>query len=148
MPVQSHPPAPPATLLPETEDARGALGDKTAVRMTSFPFKVGRESRDGAFQRLKAEVERRIGGHPPLNHLYLLEPPGPIHISREHFAIDWIDGRFVLFDRGSTCGTGVAGRRLGADTKVASLDLRDGDPIVVGAAGSPYVFRFRVSTIP
>jgi hypothetical protein len=145
--VPSHPPPPQATLLPETEEARGALGDKTAVRMTSFPFKVGRESRDGRFQKLKAEFDRRMGGHPPLNDLYLIEPPGPLQISREHFAIDWIDGQFFLLDRGSTCGAGVAGRRVGAETGTASIDLHDGDPIVVGAERSPYVFRFRVSTI-
>ena len=59
-----------------------ALGSQPAVRMTEFPFKVGRENRR-RLEKLQTEVDRRLGGVPLLNDLYLLEPSsGSLHISR------------------------------------------------------------------
>src|SRR5690349_21229078 len=96
-----------ATLVAATEEARAALGGKRELRVSSFPFKVGRESRINPLARLKSEMERRLGGAPQLNDLYLLEPASTnlLHISRQHFQIDWADDHFVLLDRESACGT-------------------------------------------
>ena len=135
---------PSATLVAVTDEARFALGGRPAVRMTEFPFKVGRESRQ-RFEKLRTEVDRRLGGVPPLNDLYLVEPSSDsLHISREHLAIGYLDGRFFLVDRGSACGTTAAGARVGGDRKEGRADLRDGDLIVIGSDDSPYVFRFHV----
>jgi len=137
--------APSAILVPVTDEARTAIGHRSEVRLTGFPFKVGRESRVGRFEKLKAEVERRLGGLPPMNDLFLIEPSAhPFHISREHFAIDYVDGKFVLVDRESACGTGVGGDRVGSDRRSRQAILQDGDEIVVGAANSPFVFRFLI----
>jgi hypothetical protein len=135
---------PSATLVAVTDEARAALDTKPAVRMTAFPFKVGRESRQ-TFERLQTEVDRRLGGVPPLNDLYLLEPPSDsLHISREHLAIGYVDGRFFLVDRGSACGTAVAGARVGGDRTEGRVDLHDGDEIVIGGPDSPFIFRFHI----
>jgi hypothetical protein len=135
-----------ATLVAVTDEARSALGNRADVRMSQFPFKVGRESRR-RLERLKTEVDRRLGGVPPLNDLYLIEPlSDSLHISREHLAILYLDGKYVLVDRESACGTLVAGIRVGGDRTEGRADLRDGDLIVIGAAASPYVFRFQVRT--
>ena len=134
-----------ANLVPVTDEARTAIGNRSDVRVTEFPFRVGRESRVGRFERLKEEVERRLGGLAPVNHLYLIEPSSnPFHVSREHFEIHHLDGQFVLVDRESACGTGVGVVRVGSDRRERRAVVRDSDLIVVGAANSPFVFRFQV----
>jgi hypothetical protein len=128
-----------------TGEARAALGDKPEVRISGFPFNVGRESRVGAIDKLKSAIERRLGRATQLNHLYLIEPLSqPLHISREHFAILHLNGGYVVVDRASTCGLRVSGKEVGGDAAVSHADIKDGDLIVVGAAQSPYVFRFEV----
>src|SRR5262245_17734835 len=129
-----------------TEQARAALGNRPEVLITEFPFKVGRESRNGTLEKWRATLERRRGSVPPVNDLYLLEPmSNALHISREHFAIWHVDGRFVFMDRDSACGTIVSGTMLGGDGTARRVDLKDGDEIVVGSAASPYVFRFNTT---
>ncbi len=128
-----------------TDDARAALGGKTEIRVSHFPFKVGRESRIGAMDKLKSAIERRMSGAPQLNDLYLVEPlSASMHLSREHFAIQRADDRYVVVDRGSACGLYVSGAQVGADAAVSHAEIRSGDLIVVGAKQSPYVFRFEV----
>ena len=136
---------PSAILVPVTDEARATLGNRPNVRVAELPFNVGRECRVGRFEKWKQEVERRLGGLKPLNHLYLIEPSAhPFHISREHFTIDQVDGQLVLVDRESACGTGVGVVRIGSDRRERRANLRDGDLIVVGAANSPFVFRFQI----
>jgi hypothetical protein len=143
--MASRHPVPSAVLIPLTDQARATLGNRPNVRVSELPFNVGRESRIGRFEKWKQEVERRLGGFAPLNHLYLIEPSAhPFHISREHFAIEQVDGQFVLIDRGSACGTGVGVVRIGSDRRERRSNLRDGDLIVIGADNSPFVFRFQV----
>lgn len=135
---------PSATLVAVTDEARSALDSQPAVRLTEFPFKVGRECRR-RLERLQTEFDRRVGGVPPLNNLYLIEPSSDsLHISREHLAIGHMDGRFFLLDRGSACGTTVAGTHVGGDRTEGRAELHDGDLIVIGSGDSPYVFRFHV----
>jgi len=69
-----------------------------------------------------------------------------LQISREHFAIERATGSYFLVDRGSACGTIVAGRHIGGDRAGGRTELRSGDEIVVGTDGSPYVFRFEIAT--
>lgn len=132
-----------ATLTAVTDEARYALG-QTDVHITAFPFKIGRESRR-RLEKLHVEVDRRLGGVPPLNDVYLLERPSEsLHISREHLAICHADGKYFVVDRESACGLSVGGKRIGGDRSMGRADLHDGDLIVIGAADSPYIFRFKL----
>ena len=134
-----------ASLIALTPEAEAALDNRKEVHIRSLPFKVGRESRTRVFDRVRTEMDRRLAGRPAVNNLYLLEPPAPLlHISREHFLIDWVDGRFALFDRASACGTIVSGKAIGGDSSTTCVELRDGDTIVVGRHESPFVLQFRV----
>jgi hypothetical protein len=132
------------SLVPATPEAAASIGHRPEIRITTFPFKVGREGRMRVNQP-KGDVERRVGGAAPLNDLFLLEPAAPVlNISREHFLIERIGDRFALVDRNSVCGTVVAGRALGGEARESRAELHDGDLIVVGGHRSPYVFKFRV----
>lgn len=142
--MESRPTPPVAALRPETDAARDALGDRDVVRITRVPFNAGRESRSTTFEN-NFDPDRRVGRAPGVNDLYLVDRAAEsLQISREHFRIIWHDGRFVLVDRGSTCGTIVAGQTVGRDANALEVELRDGDLIVVGTDRSPYVFRFQI----
>lgn len=133
-------------LVAVTEEAARALGGARALRVTQFPFKVGRERRSYLVDdRLPVDVpQRRRGEAPPVNDAYLLEEAsGSLHISGAHFAIECIDTRFFLVDRGSSCGTMVAGDLIGGNRKGGRTELRDGDEVIVGNGRSRYIFRFR-----
>lgn len=134
-----------ATLSAATPQAERALGGKRTVRLHHFPFRVGRESREGSTVDAQF-VGLRLGIAPQLNDLYLIEPSWVDlkQVSREHFAIDVVDEAFVLIDRGSACGTIVSGRMIGGNRHGGRTELRSGDTIVVGREGSEYVFRFDV----
>ena len=113
------------------------------MRIDRFPFKVGRESRSPAAAK-SHHTELRLGTLPGVNDLYLLEPAWKdiLEISREHFVIDYEEGRFWLTDRGSACGTVVAGTQVGGNRVSGRIELRNGDVIIVGNASSEYAFRF------
>lgn len=137
-----------ATLVAVTEEAQRVLGGAREVRVTQFPFKVGRERRTPESDRhLPPEVkQRRSGEAPPLNDLYLREKSNEsLHISGAHFAIECVDDQFFLVDRGSACGTIVAGRRVGGHREGGRIELRDGDEVIVGTGRSRYVFQFRIA---
>ncbi len=139
---------PEATLVAITEEARRALGGAGEVRVAQGFLSVGRERRsplDDAGLSAKMR-EQRLGEAPQLNDVYLLEHDArALPISGAHFVIQCIDGLFFLTDRGSACGTIVAGRRIGGHRKGGRTEVRDGDEVIVGTYKSPYVFRFRVA---
>ncbi len=128
-------------LVAVTEEARHALRD-VEVLIDHFPFKVGRESRT-ALSKLSMSLERRLGSAPQLNDVYLVEPVVSqfLHVSREHFLIDEAESGFVLVDRGSVCGTLVAGKAVGGDRLGGRTELHDGDEIIVGTAASMFIFK-------
>jgi hypothetical protein len=135
-----------ATLVAVTDEAARALGGTRELRVTQFPFKVGRERRSYLVNdRPPVGVpQRRRGEAPPLNDVYLLaEASGGLHISGAHFAIECVDDRFFLVDRGSACGTMVAGNIIGGNRKGGRTELRDGDEVIVGNGRSRFIFRFR-----
>ncbi len=134
-----------ATLVAVTNEAKLALGGRREVHITRFPFKIGRESRV-APPTNPPIVERRPGTAPESNDAYLVERAGAhlLQISREHFAIEYASDQFFLVDRGSACGTIVAGTRIGGHQKGGRTELRDGDEVIVGTNKSPYVFRFEI----
>src|SRR6185436_2752333 len=103
------------------------------VGIRSFPYRVGRESRgkmvEGVFQRIERP---RRGDSVPTNELYLADAGEELQISREHFRIERTAAGYQLVDRGSVCGTSVAGNWIGSEEKGGTLPLRDGDEIRIG----------------
>lgn len=119
-----------------TAEAQDALGGVPAAVITRFPALVGRRrSTESASTHVEAETT-----------LFLLDRADDRTrcISREHFIIQYDGGRFSVVDLGSTCGTIVAGRRIGGHHEGGQSELRDQDEIVIGAPRSRYVFRFEV----
>jgi pSer/pThr/pTyr-binding forkhead associated (FHA) protein len=150
-----------ARLVAMTDEARSALSRQPYVRLTIFPFKIGRESRSrNPLARVVTNIERRLDIAPQLNDLYLVEPStsAPFQISRQHCALERVKGRFFLVDRGSACGSTVVEARAaerpatvatthtGGNSLNSRAEVRDGDLIVVGSIDSPYVFRFQLET--
>lgn len=133
-----------ARLVALTEEAEAALGGRREVPVTRLPFRVGRDRRQSSDGDVA--VERRGEAEPAENDLYLRETNGgqSLHISGAHFEIERADEGFVLVDRGSACGTIVAGRRIGGHRRGGQTPLRDGDEVVVGTSRSRYIFRFTV----
>ena len=137
-----------ATLVAVTDEARRALGAEE-VRVVTGSFKFGRERRSAPREmKLPAALsEQRRGAVPELNDVYLPEDPAAaLQIAGAHFTVEDVDGEFFLTDRGSSCGTVVAGQRLGGRRKGGRTELRDGDEIIVGTRSSPYIFRFQVES--
>lgn len=132
-----------ARLVALTPEAFAALGARER-EMTSFPYRVGRESRDMERPSQGHAPERRDAGSRPGNHLYLRDGGEELNVSREHFAIDRGDTGYVLIDSSSACGTLVEGETVGGGRTGGAVALRDGDVIIVGTSRSPYVFKFRV----
>jgi pSer/pThr/pTyr-binding forkhead associated (FHA) protein len=137
-------PLPPVVaLVAMTDEARAALAGRSEVRMNAFPCTVGRESRS----KPRADSvlpELRLGRAPQVNIVYLMERSwaDTLQISREHFAIEYAGSQFFLVDRGSACGTIVAGTHVGGERTGGRTELRSGDEIIVGTGTSPYLFRF------
>ena len=128
-----------------TEDARRALG-MAEIRIERFPFSVGRERR-AAVMKVVISVERRMKVVPPLNDTCLVEATQRHRVSGEHFRIDFTQGKFVLTDRGSMCGTTVNGKTIGGQRRGGHTELHDQDEIAVGDAASQFVFEFRVDSV-
>jgi CheY-like chemotaxis protein len=114
------------------------LLDGRTMEITTFPFRVGRESRQGP-----ARFQQRYPGSVPNNDLYLEDSP-PFHISREHFQIEHRDRQYFVRDRGSSLGLCVNDREIGGQHPEKIQKLQRGDNIVIiGGPKSP--FRFKVT---
>jgi len=136
---------PRAALIATTPEAVRALRGLARVELACFPFKIGRESR--ASKPPATIVELRLGVAPDVNDLYLIEARWSdlFQISREHLQIEQEGQRFFVADRGSQCGTMVAGRPVGGNRSGGRVEVKSGDLIVVGNDSSEYIFRFDVS---
>lgn len=136
-----------ARLVALTEEAEHALGGARELLLTAFPVRFGRERRTFEPGAPVAE-DIRHGSAPQLNDVYLYELPDStsLHISGAHFAIEQVDDRFFVVDRGSACGTIVAGERVGGKRAGGRGELHHGDEIVVGTSRSRYIFRFVVGS--
>jgi pSer/pThr/pTyr-binding forkhead associated (FHA) protein len=135
-----------AVFVATTEEATRAMGGRSELPVTAFPFRVGRERRVEAPAH-PTSAELRLSVESQFNDIYLPDPARKhLNISAKHFAIEYVDGNFFLLNRGSSCGTIVAGQRIGGDRKGGRTELRSGDEIVVGTHSSPSVFRFEIAT--
>ena len=131
------------TLVALTPEAAAALGG-AEVTLRELPFRVGRESRGVPHAAGRTIAERRKRERHPTNELYLSERAEPFKVSREHFQIQHNGTHYVLVDRQSSCGTLVEGTVVGGRNAGGAVRLNDGDVIIVGPSGSPYVFKFRI----
>ncbi len=105
------------------ESSAEALDDGE-MNISKFPFKVGRKHELDEVDVLSD------------NDLYLEDFP-PYSISRNHFLIDKVDGRYVVIDRGRRLGTIVIGRKI----DVQSVLNRKENEIIAGPQLSPFVFK-------
>jgi pSer/pThr/pTyr-binding forkhead associated (FHA) protein len=138
---------PMAVLKAMTFDAKKAvpqsLLEEGVVCIRKFPFRIGRESRVKMINGRLERIERaKLDDRKPSNDLYLVDDGHLLNISREHFQIEKNGNEYVLFDRGSACGTRVGEVVVGGQDSTGSLTLKDGDVIAVGAKATPYLFQF------
>ncbi len=136
-----------AVLKTMTPEAGKAVPQSTLVEgvicIRKFPFRVGRESRIKKINGKLERIERaKLDNRAPSNDLYLVDDGHLLNISREHFQIEKNGDGYVLFDRGSACGTRVGDTAVGGDDSSGRLPLNDGDIICLGTKNSPYVFQF------
>ena len=131
------------SLVALTPEAKTALG-APEVEIGVLPFRVGRDRRSLPGAIPPPVGERRAPGSQPTNELYLTEPGERLHVSREHFQIQPNGTSYVLVDRRSTCGTIVEGAVIGGRNTGGTVQLSDGDVIIVGTSNSSYVFKFRL----
>ena len=108
------------------EVSSDAIGGE--MRISSFPFKVGREHELGKNDVLSD------------NDLYLKDFLPIFNVSRNHFLIDKIEGRFIVLDRGSTLGTIVNGKRIDAQI----ILNKKVNQIIIGSEASPFVFKLEI----
>lgn len=130
---------PSPVVLEGGNDHSSQLMEGKALEITTFPFRIGRESR-----RAEARGQKRYPESVPNNDLYLEDYP-PFHISREHFQIEYRDRQYLVRDRGSSLGLSVNGRPIGGahDEKVQMLQKGE-NVLVVGGLNSPFCFKLTV----
>jgi pSer/pThr/pTyr-binding forkhead associated (FHA) protein len=92
--------------------------------------------------RLESIERPKKDNSSPTNDLYLIDRGHRLNISREHFEIRCDENGYSLVDRGSACGTRVAGSSIGGDDLGGIVALHDGDIIAVGIADTPFTYRF------
>jgi len=89
------------------------------------------------------QERHKLSGQEPNNDVYLLDNGEYLQISREHCSIvKNEDGSYILYDRGSACGSMVNDIKVGGEDHSASAPLKDGDIISLGIENSPYKFKF------
>ena len=135
--------SPRAILVALTPEAKAALGG-AEIGISSFPFRIGRDSRGRLRPAQRTLGDRRKPASRRSNELYLGETTEPFQVSREHLQIQHNGTRYVLVDRESTGGTIVEGTVVGGQHRGGAVQLSDGDVIIVGTSKSPYVFKFHL----
>ncbi len=116
----------PVILSGLNESSAEALGGGE-MNISKFPFKVGREHELDEVDVLSD------------NDLYLRDLP-PYSISRNHFLIDKVEGRYVVIDRGSRLGTIVNGSRVDVQSVLNGKESE----IIAGPHHSPFVFKLEI----
>jgi len=135
---------PVAFLKALTLESQAALHGKSFA-ITTFPFRVGRESRGPNEGWIRSNQERREGRSAPNNDLYIWEQSRELFVSREHFQIEKRDGSFWLVDRKSTLGTWVEGQLVGGKKAGGAVEIFPNDVIILGSHQSGFVFKFVVA---
>jgi hypothetical protein len=136
-----------AVLKAMTPEAKNSIPrnmlEQDMVRISQFPFKVGREMRIKKIGAELMKVERvKSSDREPTNDLYLTDTHLPRHISKEHFRIEKNSSGYILIDCCSECGTTVGTTRIEDQDSTSETKLEDGDIIAVGTKKTPYLFKF------
>jgi CRP/FNR family transcriptional regulator, cyclic AMP receptor protein len=108
------------------ETSRYAL-DGGEIGIDKFPFKIGREHGSGGVDVFS-------------DNDLSLQDSSPYNVSKNHFLIDKVEGRYVIIDRGSHLGTIVNGKRIDAQ---GILNIGE-NKIIVGQKISPFVFKLEI----
>ena len=120
-------------LIGDDERTVAAMGADSQI-IHRLPFVAGRKT---------TERDRNLLGE---IHL-MLEDEKPYRLSRRHFAIENLDGRFVVRDFKSHHGTIVNGTPIGAEKETLIAPLQSGaNEIVVGSISAPFRFKLTVET--
>lgn len=127
-------------LVGMTAEAEEALAcDGGVLRITTFPFRIGRKAGGGLLRSI-------------LTHNDLSIPDSePFQVSRNHCAINRIAGgsRFFVADRGSSLGTILNGRCLGGTLEACQAECLPGrNELILGGKESPYRFQFVIEPAP
>jgi len=118
------------TIEGATSQIQNVLG-KGPLKITHLPFRVGRYDAYAGEDVLEQ------------NDL-MLEDEIPYQLSRNHFAIDWVEDGIWVVDRGSRLGTIVNGERIGGKEEAYMVKLNEGrNKVTTGMPSSP--FRFVVT---
>jgi len=133
-------------LVALTPEAEASIGGEQLV-LGHFPYRIGRESRVQVVGGVVQVAERRRGdSEAQSNDLYLQDLGRPLNVSRRHLQIECDgEGNYRVVDQGSACGTLVGSQKVGGHDEGGECPLSDGELLVVGTSGSPFVFRFLLS---
>ena len=113
-----------------------------SLEVRELPFRIGRECRDKTPAAPPPGLNDRRGlAGSRTNDLYIVEPGPRLFISRQHLLIEKRENGYVLVDLFSACGTIVEGRYIGGDHNGGEANLEHEDVVIIGTAGSPYVFK-------
>ncbi|MFA4839374.1 MAG: cyclic nucleotide-binding domain-containing protein [Candidatus Neomarinimicrobiota bacterium] len=114
-----------------TKETRELLSNKTTV-ITKFPYKIGRQS------------SHRTDDIFVDNDLFFQDEV-PFNISRNHLSLNIYKNTFYVLDRGSSIGTIVNGKHIGAKQSVFKADLQKGENVVIlGSDTSPFKLKIIV----
>lgn len=109
--------------------------DASPLRITKFPFRMGRHSDSGG-------TEANIFS---VNDYPLLDEE-PYQVSRSHCSIEREGDSFFIRDRGSKLGTIVNGNPIGIHHSTLTCDLREGvNTVVLGSIRSPFKFQIELA---
>jgi len=114
-----------------TKETRELLSNKT-ITVTKFPYKIGRQS------------SHRTDDIFVDNDLFFKDEV-PFNISRNHLSLNIYKNTFYVLDRGSSIGTIVNGKHIGAKQSVFKADLQKGENFVImGSDTSPFKLKITV----
>ncbi|MAD42804.1 MAG: hypothetical protein CL623_10505 [Arcobacter sp.] len=140
---------PKAVLYPLTNEANKSIINDPCetflIRMSEFPYRIGRESRVGENEKglfVKLRVIKNISK--PVNDTYLYDSGKNLQISKEHLQIEKNNETYTLKDRGSSNGTTINGTTYGGNRQVFEHTLKDGDIIAIGDKKSEFKYQFLI----
>ena len=140
---------PKAVLLPLTEEAKKSIINDPCetflIRMSNFPYRIGRESRVGENEKglfVKFRIMKNIAK--PKNDTFLYNSGKDLQISKEHFQIEKDGNIYTLKDRGSSNGTTINGITYGGNKKAFKRRIEDGDIIAIGDKKSKFEYQFLI----
>ena len=97
-------------------------------------FKILSGARAGQTQRFEQQAVISVGRHQQCDLRF--DPKGDLDVSGRHAELRGVEGKYTLYDHGSTNGTYVNGKKVDG-----TCDLSDGDTITFGAKGPQVEFR-------